>query len=820
MKNLTRDEAATRAEVVDVVSYDVSLDLRDDAGFDSWTVARFRATPGASTFVELDATALHVVLNGRAVDLGTVTGNRIPLDDLAATNELAVTARCAYSNTGEGLHRFVDPADGAVYLYAQSFLDDAQRVFACFDQPDLKAAVTLDVSAPAEWTVIGNERGERGPDGTWRFATTQRMSTYLFTVAAGPWAGAHATHDGIDLGVWCRRSLAAHLDSDELFEITARCLDFQQHAFGRAYPFGPTYDQLFVPEFNAGAMENPGAVTFSEEFLFRSRVTEGQRRERAVVIAHEMAHMWFGDLVTMRWWDDLWLNESFAELLGFHTVDRTGLYGDVWADFATSRKAWGYRADAMPTTHPVAGRAADTRSALLDFDGISYAKGASVLRQLMASLGEDVFLAGVQAYVERNAFGNTSLDDLLGELARASGRDLSQWADSWLRTAGTSTLRVADGAVEQTSPPPDHVLREHQIRVGMFDVDGGELRRRSTYDLSVEGASTPLPDLTPRPDLVLLNDGDLTFAKIRFDDRSLATVTSSLALIREGQARSLCWAALWDAVRDAELAPSVFLHAVQASARGETDPGVVANLLEQATLAAGRYTPAAHQEARLRELADFAWSAAARADAGSDLQLTWVTAGIESATPRDVTRLQLLLDGRDVPAGLTVDTELRWLVVRRLAALGALDEADIDAELDRDRTSAGERHADFARAARPDAAAKAAAWRAVTDDADIANHRARALARGYWQRGQDDLLADWVPAYFDVIPELWRERSPQIAETLARYLFPATVVTDDVIHRADRFLRGDVPAGLRRVVLEAQDDLRRAVAAQRREADG
>ncbi len=812
MKNLTREEAATRSALLAVSSYDVSLDLTEDDGFDSVTEVRFAARePGASTFVELDGIAVAVELNGRAIDPQSQSGNRIPLTDLGADNVLRVTARCAYTNTGEGLHRFVDPADGAIYLYAQSFLDDAQRMFACFDQPDLKATFTLAVRSRPGWTVVANERGTRDED-SWSFQTTQPMSTYMVTVAAGPWASAHDHHDGIDLGAYCRRSLGEHLDSDEIFAITRASFDFQHETFGIRYPFGDTYDQLFVPEFNAGAMENPGAVTISEDFLFRSRVTVGERRTRAMVLAHEMSHMWFGNLVTMRWWDDLWLNESFAELMGFHTVDRADLYDDVWANFTTSRKAWGYRADAMPTTHPVAGRAADNRSALLDFDGISYAKGASVLRQLMVTLGEDVFFAGVRAYFTRHAYSNTTLADLLAELERASGRDLREWADAWLRTSGTSTLRVTDGQVVQESPGPDHVMREHQIGIAAFDVVDGALRRRRAARLLIADQRTPLPDLGPLADLLLLNDEDLTFAKVRFDERSLATVRTSLGTLDEPLARALCWAALWDAVRDAEVPPGHFVDAIVAGAHAEQDAGVLATLLAKATTAATTLSRPERRSTRQTALSSTAWAHAGSAAPGSDLQHAWTTAAINAATAA-AAWLPGLLDGSTCPPGLVVDTELRWLVVRRMSALGLLPAADIDTEVARDHTSAGERHADHARAARPDAAGKAAVWSALVDDPAMSNHQVEAMSGGYWQLDQDDLLADSVPAYFAVVERLWADRTPQVAETLARSLYPSTVVSADVMAQSDEFLGRDLPDGLRRVVREQRDDLRGFLAA-------
>jgi aminopeptidase N len=755
VKNLTRDQARQRAGLLDVASYDIALDLTatDGERFGSVTEVRFSCrTPGASTFVELDGEALEVELNGRALPAGE--GNRIPLPDLAADNVLRVRARCATSRSGEGLHRFVDPADDRVYLYAQSFLDDAQRVFACFDQPDLKATFHLTVDAPADWTVVANERGRR--DGNrWTFARTARLSTYLFTVAAGPWHGVQRWHGDVELGAWCRQSLSEHLEADELFEVTAQALDLQQDLFGRRYPFGDTYDQLFVPEFNAGAMENPGAVTFSEDLLFRSRVTEGRRRTRAMVIAHELSHMWFGDLVTMRWWDDLWLNESFAELMGYLTVDRATRFEDTWVDFCTTRKAWGYRADALPTTHPVAGTARDTRSALLDFDGISYAKGASVLRQLMATIGEDAFFAGVRDHFDRHAFGNAVLADLLASFERASSRGLQDWARGWLKTPGTSTLRVVGDGLRQ-EPPADHpVHREHRIGVGLYRLDRDALVLEERLDVTSHAADVPLPG-SARADVVLPNDDDRTFAKVRVDERSLAALTGHLSGLADPLARAVAWAALWDATRDGELPAHSFVGAVLDHAPAERDPSVVETLLLQARTAAVLYS---NDAAGLRDrLAAASHDAAVSGDPGSDLQLVHLRSFAAAAGPDRLPALQAVLDGRDAPRGLAVDTDLRWLLVQRLAALGALDDAALDAEGERDRTAAGRLALLTARAARPVAAAKQESFtRAVEDDA-LSSHEAQALAAGLWQPLQDDVCRLLVPGYVDAVPRLWAEQ--------------------------------------------------------------
>jgi aminopeptidase N len=814
VKNLTRDQARRRAALLDVRSYDVALDLTGGAErFGSVSVVAFGCRePGATSFVELDAELLSAELNGRPV--GPLEGNRIVLSDLQADNLLTVSARCSYSRTGEGLHRFLDPVDGQTYLYAQSFLDDAQRIFACFDQPDLKAAFRLSVQAPPAWTVVANARGGRVAD-RWEFAPTERMSTYLFTVAAGPWHSVAGRHDGIDLGLHCRRSLAEHLDADaaELLEVTRQCLDLQQELFGRRYPFGDTYDQLFVPEFNAGAMENPGAVTFSEVFVFRSRTTADKRRQRAMVLAHEMSHMWFGDLVTMRWWDDLWLNESFAELMGFLSVDRATRFTGAWVDFCASRKAWGYRADQLPSTHPVQGDVPDSRSALLNFDGISYAKGASVLRQLMATIGEDAFFAGVRGYVARHAFANTEFADLLWQLEQASGRDLADWSRAWLQTSGVSTLRaVVDGGlrVDQESD----VLRPHRIGVGLYDRVDDALVLRKRLDVEVVGARAELGVTgAERPDLLLPNDGDQSFATLRFDDRSLATLLTDLRRLGDPLSRALCWAALWDACRDGELPAADLVHAVLAGVDVEQDPAVTATLLRQALTAAVLY--AADGAPLLDELAEASRAAAWSTPAGSDLQLTRVRALASAArTDEHAEVLVRLLDGSQVPDGLAVDTDLRWHLVERLAVLGRLGEREIDAELSRDDTSAGRLHALTARAAQPHVKAKQQAWARVTRDEQLSNHETEAVAVGFWQSGQDDLLRPWVDRYVVELPALWDARTPQVAGTLAERLFPSTLVEQDVLDRTAVLEHAALPAGLRRYAAEGRHDLARAVRAR------
>jgi aminopeptidase N len=649
----------------------------------------------------------------------------------------------------------------------------------------------------------------------------QRISSYLFTVAAGRYAGwrrwrGTPGEGGVELGLWCRQSLAGHLDPDELFEVTEQAMDLQERLFGSRYPFGDTYDSLFVPEFNAGAMENPGAVTFSEQFVFRSRPTEARRRTRAMVVAHELSHMWFGNLVTMRWWDDLWLNESFAELMGFLTVDRASRFRGTWADFCASRKSWGYRADALPTTHPVAGTAADTRSALLDFDGISYAKGASVLRQLMAVIGEDVFFAGIRDHLRRHAFGNAVLADLLAALERAAGRDLQQWAQAWLRTPGTSTLRVVcdrEGVrLVQEVPEAFPVLREHRTGVGVHDLRDGRLARRCSLDVEVTGATTALPGAADA-DLVLPNDDDRTFARSAPDARSLATLVGHAGDLDDDVARAVAWGTLWSSVREAELPAEAYVGAVLDGVGAEGDPGVVETLLANARTVATLYT--CRPRPLLARLARACLDTASRARPGCDLQLSHTRAFVAAASEDDGRLLRRLLDEPEVLPGLVVDVDLRWLVVQRLAALGQLGDADLAAESERDRTAAGRLAALTARAARPAARAKQDAFRAASGDPDLSSSQAQALAAGLWQPLQDQACRPLVDRYVETVPRLWRERTPAAAHALTRTLFPSTLPEPEVLDAVDRLLAADLAPGARRAVLEQRHDLERAYRARR-----
>jgi aminopeptidase N len=841
MSSLTRDEAVTRAGLLRVLAYEIDLDLSaagESGEFGSTTTVRFACErPGEETFIELRPVRLHeVTLNGSPIDPAGLADNRLRLSDLAATNELTVRATMAYSITGEGLHRFTDPEDGAVYLYAQTFLDEAQRVFACFDQPDLKAPVSMTVSVPVGWEVASNGAGTEVSPGRWEFATTQPLATYFVTVMAGPYHVLRDEHDGIPLELYCRRSLAAHLDKDEeeVFGLTKQCLDRFHQLFGVRYPFGK-YGQAFVPEFNAGAMENPGLVTIRDEFVYRSAVTDAERELRSVVIAHEMAHMWFGDLVTMRWWDDLWLNESFAEYMGYRITAEATRFTNAWTSFAVGRKGWGYAADQSPSTHPVAPEdVPDAALALLNFDGISYAKGASALRQLVAWVGDEPFLAGLREHFTAHAFGNATLADLLDAVSRASGGDLHGWADVWLRRPQVNTLRpavtVADGRystveIVQTAPEAYPTLRPHRIGVGVYrgDPDPGALVRLQqrvevALDPSVDNGRTPLPELagSPAGDLLLLNDGDLTFAKVRFDEASRAALPRVLPRLADPLARALVWAATADATRDAELPAREFVALCTAGLPMETEVAVFEDVAQFARVQAiGRYLAPDAQPAARAALATACRIAMEAATPGEGEQLAAARWFARFAGPREAEVLRAWLDGDRVPEGLKLDAELRWNVLHRLVVLGAADEADIDAEYDRDHTALGAVYAAGARAARPDPEAKARAWQLILDDTELSNRHLVATAEGFWQPEQLELTRAYADRYFADMPEMARRRSAQMIYQISALAYPGFVVEPETLAAAERLIAtDDVNQVLRRIVVDQTDGLRRALAAR------
>jgi aminopeptidase N len=900
LPNLTRDQAAERAALVTVDSYRIALDLTDANGkpsertFRSVTTVEFDALAGADTYIDLAAERVRsAVLNGVDIDVsGYDESTGIPLKGLAAHNTLVVDADCLYSNTGEGLHRFVDPVDDEVYLYSQFETADAKRMFACFDQPDLKAAFDVTVTAPAHWEVISNgatvdvadgwlpvtEREKKiaalseagksvnqiadelalsqrtveadlyrilehaGPAKRHTFKATPRMSTYLVALIAGPyarWDDVYSDdHGDIPLGIFCRKSLAEYMDAERLFTETKQGFGFYHNNFGAPYAFGK-YDQLFVPEFNAGAMENAGAVTFLEDYVFRSKVTRYSYERRAETVLHEMAHMWFGDLVTMRWWDDLWLNESFATFASVLCQAEATEYTQAWTTFANVEKSWAYRQDQLPSTHPVAADIPDLHAVEVNFDGITYAKGASVLKQLVAYVGLEAFLAGLRDYFRDHAFGNATFGDLLGALEKSSGRDLSGWGRQWLKTTGLNTLRPdfdvdADGkftrfAIDQGGAKPgEGETRVHRLAVGIYDDDGsGKLVRVHREELDVEGSATEVPALqgVSRGKLILLNDDDLTYCSLRLDPDSLQTVLTRIADIAEPLPRTLAWSAAWEMTRDAELRARDFVALVISGLHAETEVGVAQRLLLQAQTALGSYAdPGWAAENGWPAFGDALLDLARESQPGSDHQLAFVNALCSSVlSPNHVAVLETLLDNEPAAvnlAGLAIDTDLRWRIVTALARAGVID-ADgtetpfIDAEAANDPTAAGRRQAAAAGAARPQSAVKQAAWEQVVEDDTLANITARAIIGGFVQPGQGEVLAPFRDRYFGAISGVWERRSSEVAQTVVVGLYPSWEISQDALSAADTFLSDpEVPPALRRLVLEGRAGVERSLRAR------
>jgi aminopeptidase N len=856
-ENLTREEAQERARRIGEVSSRVHLDLTGPADtFTSYSDLRFEVLEEGPTFVDLTASSVQrITLDGRDLSLDQVAATRIQLPALSVgAHRLEVAARCAYQHEGKGLHRFVDPTDERVYLHSQFEPFDAHLVYACFDQPDLKTTFSLDVDAPEEWVVISNgralERPRDGQAGRWRFESTPRISTYVTACVAGPYVNVENRYQredgsGIDLAWWVRRSLAEHLDPDELFTITRQSFAAFESLFGMRYPFGDRYDQAFVPEFSAGAMENPGCVTFSETYVFRSKVTDALRERRAETIIHEMAHMWFGDLVTMRWWDDLWLNESFATFMSVLVQVTATRWDNAWVTFLDAEKAWAKFQDQLPSTHPVADQMPDVESVHQNFDGITYAKGASVLRQLVAWVGQEEFLAGCRDYFDRHAWGNTTLADFLAALERASGRELDSWRDAWLLTTGVNALavevvagddgRIAELHVLQDDPQPawvgvagtsEHVpvLRPHRLGVGLYQEGPDGLERREHVELDVTGALTHVEGLigSDLPALILVNDQDLTYAKVRLDPDSTAVVTDRLASVRDPLARAQLWASTWDMVRDGELPARRYLELVVGNVASEPQIGTLQRLLTRAISAVERYVDPADHLQLLARLARHARAELEASTPGSDGQLAWARhwGSASRADPEQRLDIERILDGERSFDGLAVDTDLRWYLLVCLSRAGADVDTRIDAELERDPTDLGVRSAATARASRPTRAAKEAVWDQLLEDDTLSHTMSRQLWSGFARLDQREVLGPFTDRYFAALERVWAERSLDWAIDFSAAMFPHWDASEELLARVDeRLVERDLPRPLRRVLLEQRDTLVRTLMARRLDRD-
>ena len=860
-QNLTRLEATKRSATVHTRSYDVVLDLtHGETVFRSTTTVRFTATPGASTFIDLIAPTVHsITLNGRALDPTEVyEDSRIALMDLAADNELVVDADCAYMHTGEGLHRFTDPADGETYLYSQFEVPDSRRVFAVFEQPDLKASFTFTVTTPANWTVLSNSptpepTRTKASDGsgearTFAFAPTEPMSSYVTAIVAGPYVGTtdeYVASDGrsVPLGVYCRKSVVEYMDSEEILDLTKRGFAYYENLFATPYAF-TKYDQIFVPEFNAGAMENAGCVTHRDDYIFRSRPVEARVERRAVTILHELAHMWFGDMVTMTWWNDLWLNESFAEFTSTLATAEITRWNQAWTTFQTLEKGWAYNQDQLSSTHPVAAEINDLHDVEVNFDGITYAKGASVLAALVGYVGRDNFFAGIQRYLAAHAYANAELSDLLRELEAVSGRDLSAWTHLWLQEAGVTTLRTqviadADGIITQAAIrqeiPADSPasLRPHRVAIGSYSLTGqgaeARLERTGRIELDVAGELTPVPELvgTRRADILILNDDDLTYAKVRLDEDSLAQGLAHIEAFTESLPRSIVLASAWDMVRDGELAASHFLKAALRALSVEEHSSVIQGLLGRITTCLSGFLPLAVRRDLAPGTADRLLELARAATAGSDKQLQLVRAlSAHAVTDEQLDAIAGLLEGTTALDGLDVDQDLRWDLLTGLVAAGRFGEEQIRTEEDRDRTTTGRERAAEARAAIPTPKAKQTTWRALVDDASMPNETQVRVLRGLANvERHPELLEPFVAEYVDIIDSVWSSRTFHMAENLLTGLWSCVTVGLDGVDPAAALegwlgSHAEAPAALRRIVRENLDDTRRTARAQAAEISG
>ena len=838
--NLSRAEAKERADHLYVHSYVVTLDVtKDEEVFYSKSEVKFSCNKkGYATFIDAAGrSVISATLNDQPVDTTNFDGESIFLNNLEQENYLVIEMQAEYSKSGEGLQRSVDPSDGEVYLYSQGETAHIRNMFACFDQPALKATFTLNVTTPGHWEAVSNNPVEsktaKGEFVEWKFSATPRISTYLDALIAGPYSSVHDVYKGvkeIPMGIYCRKSMMQYLDPDDIFLITKQGFEYFEKTFGLAYPF-EKYDQIAVVDFNFGAMENAGAVTFREDVLvFRSHVPEKAYLARANTILHEMAHMWFGDMVTMSWWDDLWLNESFAEWSSYLALSEATRFKGAWSEFNCARKNWAYRQDQLSSTHPIIADMVDMEAVNANFDGITYAKGASVLHQLVAHVGRPQFIAALQTYFAKHAWANTTLDDLLVELEASSGRTLDAWVKTWLQTAGVNTLRpdldIQNGAYASIAiaqevpliPEGSKELRPHRLAVGLYDITGDALKLRKSVELDVNGAMTKVDELAGEKtaDLLLINDRDLSYAKLRFDDRSIATLKSHLGALSDDLARALCWAAVWDMHRDAEISTRDFMQIAFSGLKGETDDAIVSIVLSQLTTSVEAFATDANRNGYREKFADALWHLASGAKPASDLQLIYARAFAANAfTPDQISNLREVLNGSI--KGLKLDTDLRWYLLIALTERGATTKSELQAELAKDNTTTGNIAFETALAAFPNSDAKAYAFNKVRDESAATSIRS-ALVSGFQRPSQRHLLTPFVDLYFDNLITEWDSKSYEGAAKFVTGMYPSWVVSDLTVEKTNAWLNGvgkDAPAVLRKLVKESQDGLIRALKVQK-----
>lgn len=844
-ENLTRQEAQSRSSMLKVASYEIDLDLSSvGPSFPTQTKVVFSCSePGADSFIDaITSSVFSVRLNGLELDPAVVSdGTRITLPNLQKDNTLEIKATANYTNTGEGLHRFVDPVDNETYLYTQFEVPDSRRVFAVFEQPDLKATFQFKITAPSNWKVVSNQpspnpvpiNSEPGKS-IWSFAPTPLIPSYITAIIAGPYIETRSeltSSNGkiIPLGVFSRASLSQYLDSDYIFEKTRQGFAFFEKEFNYPYPF-EKYDQLFVPEFNAGAMENAGAVTFTESYVFRGKVTDAIRERRVVTILHELAHMWFGDLVTMKWWNDLWLNESFAEYASTLATAEATEWKHAWTTFTALEKSWAYRQDQLPSTHPIVAEINDLDDVLVNFDGITYAKGASVLKQLVAWVGQEHFMAGVASYFQKHAYGNTELSDLLTELEEQSGRELKTWSRLWLETAGVNTLypeieqtssgQISSFKIRQTATSEHPTLRPHRMVIGFYDLVDGRLSRVNRLELDIDGAITEVKELIGlrRPELVLLNDEDLAYAKIRFDEKSWQCAIEHLGKFENSLARTIVWGSAWDSTRDAESPAQDFINLVLGNIANEDQSTTMLTLLRQLVTTAHLYVAPDNREKVVSEIGSGLLTLARQAEAGSDAQLQFVKFFAQFAnTDKLLDALSDIRSGKEVLAGLRIETDLDWELLTGLVVGGRNSELDIAGALEKDNTSNGQKAAAGARAALPSAESKLETWNLLTKSHELSNVLVDSASLGFVRVQDPQLLTPFVDEYFENSLRIWKDYTFKIAEYLIENLYPLPLASEELAKKTQGWIDKpeikEIPA-LRRIFIEAKSNVDRALKAQ------
>jgi len=783
-ESLEATYAEMRAKQVSNVSYNLSVTIDNKSeNFSGSTQLTFDLAKNNQNDLTIDfdeGTVNSLKINGKEAKFSYekwfIT---IPASELAAGEQtITIDYQRPYSTDGSGFHRFVDPKNGEVYLYTDFEPYDANRLFPHFDQPDLKASYKIDVTAPAHWQIISATREtnitENGEIKVWSFPASAKFSSYIFSLHAGNYAVWEDKFEDIPLRLFARQSLAEYVNTEEWFIPTKQSFGFFNKYFDVKYPFGK-YDQIVAPDFNAGAMENVAAVTFNEGYIARGEKSTSARMSLANVIAHEMAHMWFGDLVTMRWWNGLWLNESFATYMANLAISEASDFENNWDVFYSGTKQWAYRTDDSVNTHAIELPVASTGEAMSNFDGITYGKGASVLKQLPYYLGEENFRIGVSNYLKKFSYQNTDLDDFIGELGKAAGKDMTQWTQDWLFNAGLNTIKVnyqcSDGkisefAINQTAPEGYPTLREQRVQIGLYNVNdaGNAMTLSSATPIMYKGATTEIQEVIGKtcPDLVYPNEADWGYVKVDLDEKSLASAQQHINAIDNTTMRLMLWQSLSDSVRDANLAADQLVHFAMANLAGETDYNVVRKIASTLTSALGYLTVATRLEQKdyselYKEVEDLYLSLLEKAEAGSDFQKLWYGRYVSvTKTNKHLANLQNILNGEKSFDGITIDQDKRWSLVAKMNRYQFGNyQAILTAEKEKDITDSGVKSAIYSEVLRPEPAVKEKWFNVVINNPDkLKLSTLRYIMWGLFPSEQQALEAPYKDKILAHIPKL------------------------------------------------------------------